>query len=266
MKINKDNILEEDKETAVQIINTLRNGGRVIGSPAQGLKETLKKLEEQKESVSLSKFEWELKDRELEDNISKLKAGIDGEIMLSEFLAQLLKYNDDLDGIIVFASLSQEQENNDKDYIPDSDFVLVHNDKFLIIDAKNISTNPDVPIHFVEKDIVTDTERPKYILEGVNSSVNVWKSFFEKYNISYSSIMNTVCIVNKTGATITDPIDSNMSLIHISELNNYLLNWHKMSSKNEYVRLYDLTQLSKCQIKKEKSGLDLSNMKKIFRV
>ena len=41
MKINKDNILEEDKELAVQLLNNLRAGNRVLGNPSRGLEITL---------------------------------------------------------------------------------------------------------------------------------------------------------------------------------------------------------------------------------
>ena len=266
MKINKDNISEQDHEYALQILNTLRNGGRVIGNPGHGLEITLKNLEEKRDSKQLSKFEWGIKDAELEENIAKLKAGIEGEKNLSDFLSQLLKYNDDLDGIIAFASLSQEQENNDLDYIPDSDFLIVRNDNFLIIDAKNVSTNPNVPIHLVGNDILTDSDKPKTVLEGVHSSVKVWQNYFDKMGIKYNSIKNIVCIVNKKGAYITPPEATDMELIHIVDLNKYLTYWYEFDSGNDYVRLYDLVQLAKCQIRKEKSELNLTNMRRLFGV
>lgn len=266
MKINKEDISQEDKELAVQVINSLRNGNRVIGTPARGLQITLKQLESKRDSVNVTKLDWLLKDRDLEESIAKLKAGIEGETQLGEFLSQLLKYNDSLDGIIAFASLSQEQDNNDKDYIPDSDFLIVHKDKFLIIDAKNISTNPNVPIHFVGNDIVTDSDKPKPILPGIHSSQRVWEEFFTKHNIKWYSIRNLVCIVNKTGAYITPPEESSMEVIHISTLNKYLTDWYNLPSGVDYVKLNDLTQLAKCQIRQDKSDLDLSYMKKVFKI
>ncbi len=268
MKINKDNISEEDKEMSIMLLNNLRSGNRVIGSPARGLEITLQELEEKRDNAisNLSHLQWGLKDKELEDNIAKLKAGIEGEKDLSVFLSELLKYNDDLDGVIAFASLSQEQENNNLDYIPDSDFVIVHNDKFLIVDAKNISTNPKVEIHIVGNDIVTNSDKPKMILEGVHSSVKVWQKYFDKNNVSYSSIKNIVCIVNKTGATCVESEDTDLELIHIAQLNDYLMNWYAEPSGVDYVKLYDLTVLAKCEIHKEKSGLDLSNMRKMFKI
>ena len=266
MKINKDNICESDKEVAIQILNSLRAGNRVIGSPGEGLSITLKELENKRDSKIYTKLEWVLTDKELNDNIEKLRAGIKGERELSEHLAQLLKYNDDLKNIIVFASLSQEQENNTLDYIPDSDFLAVKDDNYLIIDAKNISTNPKVPIHIVGNNIFTDTDKPKPVLEGVHSSVRVWKNFFEKNNIAYNSIKNVICIVNKSGAYITEPENTDMELIHIADLNDYLMNWQQEPTKNDFVTLNDLVKLSKCEIRKDKSGLDLTIMKQAFKI
>lgn len=266
MRIDKNGIKEENKEQAVHILNFLRAGNRVIGNPAQGLKTTLSELEEQRDSVEISKLDWALRDRELEDSIAKLKAGIEGEKNLASFLSQLLKYNDDLDGVIAFASLSQEQENNDKDYIPDSDFVLIHNDKLLIIDAKNISTSPKTRIHLEGRDIITDGKNPKTLLEGINSSEKVWVDFFNANGLPFSSIANVICIVNNFGADISPSVDSNMDLIHIASLNNYLLQWHSLESNEQMVRLNTLVELSNCQIRHEKSNLDLSKIKKELKV
>ena len=266
MRINKDGICENDREIAVQILNSLRAGQKVFGNPARGLEITLSELENKRDSKVYTKLEWALTDKELNENIEKLHAGIKGERELSEHLSQLLKYNDDLDGIIAFASLSQEQENNDLDYIPDSDFLIVRNDNFLIIDAKNVSTNPNVPIHLVGNDILTDSDKPKTVLEGVHSSVKVWQNYFDKMGIKYNSIKNIVCIVNKKGAYITPPEATDMELIHIVDLNKYLTYWYEFDSGNDYVRLYDLVQLAKCQIRKEKSELNLTNMRRLFGV
>lgn len=266
MKIDKSGILEQDKEYAVQILNDIRNQNRCIGNPAEGLKKTLRELEDKKDSVDKSPTSWLLKDKELLDNINKLKAGIDGEEKCSEFLSQLLKYDDSLDGCIAFASLSQEQENNNLDYIPDSDIMVMHLNNFLIIDAKNISTNPDVPIVLEGKDIITDTDRPKTILEGINSSVNVWKNYFDKVGVKYNSIKNIICIVNESGAYISPSRDTDMDLIHIIDLQEYLQKWYNTPTNVDYIRLYDLLQVANCQIRKEKSELDLTNMKRLFGV
>ena len=264
MKINKENICAEDKEMALSILNTLKLGQRVVGNPARGLEITLKELEKKKENYlsKLTKLDYELKDVELEDNIAKLKAGIEGEKKLADFLAQIIKYNDNLKDIIVIASVSQEQESNDKDYIPDSDFIVIHNDNFLIIDAKNINTNPAVPITLEKGVIQTTSDKPKILLEGIHSSEEVWRKYFEKNNIIYNNIDNVVCIVNKNGASI---VQGDADLIHISELNSYLLNWKQKESSGITI-LADVTKIAKCQIKKEKSNLDLKLFKKEFKI
>ena len=57
-----------------------------------------------------------------------------------------------------------------------------------------------------------------------------------------------------------------MELIHIADLNDYLMNWYQEPSGNDFVRLSDLVLLSKCEIRKEKSGLDLTYMKQTFKI
>ena len=267
MKIEKNGIPEEDKEYAIQILNDIRNRNRCIGNPAQGLKITLKGLEEKKNSVDNSPTTWLLKDKELISQINMVKAGIEGEEKCSDFLSQLLKYNDDLDGCVAFASLSQDQENNKLDYIPDSDIMVVHLNNFLIIDAKNISTSPDVPIKLVGNDIMAAVGKsPKIILPGIHSSVNVWAKYFDSVGVKYNSIKNIICIVNESGAYIVEPEDTDMELLHIVDLQDYLMEWYKLPTDVDYIRLYDLLQIAKCQIRKEKSDLDLTNMKRLFGV
>ena len=266
MKINKDNIPAEDKELALSIINSIRNNNRCIGNPARALQITLSELEEKKNDVDLNPTTWLLKNRELEEQIAKIKAGIEGEKQLAEFLERLLKYDDKLKDLVAFASLSQELNNNDRDYIPDSDFMIVYNDRFLIVDAKNISTNPDVPIMLDGTCILTDAERPKLLLEGVHSSINVWSDYFNKNNIKYSSIDNIICIVNKSGANITRSINTDNQLIHIATLHQFLLGWIEMQVGSGIVQLRDLTQIAKCQVRKEHSGLDLADIRRKFGV
>lgn len=266
MRVDKSGIPEEDHEYAIQILNTIRQQHRVIGNPARGLEITLSDLEKKRDSVEKSPTKWLLKDSETAAKIALLKAGIKGEQDCCEFLSQILKYDDALGDCIAFASLSMEQENNDKDYIPDSDIMIVHNNNFLIIDAKNISTNPNVPIKLDGGDIITDSEKPKMILEGVHSSVHVWEEYFDKLGVKYNSIKNIICIVNESGAYITGSYNTSMELIHIVQLQDYLMKWYTLPTNVDYVRLYDLLQVAKCQIRKEKSDLDLSNMRKLFKV
>ena len=144
--------------------------------------------------------------------------------------------------------------------------MVVHLNNFLIIDAKNISTNPDVPIKLVGNDIVTASDKPKMILPNIHSSVNVWAKYFDKLGVKYNSIKNIICIVNESGAYIEDPEDTDMELLHIIDLQDYLMDWYKTPTNVDYIRLYDLLQIAKCQIRKEKSDLDLTNMKRLFGV
>ena len=266
MKVDKSGIPEQDHEYAIQILNTIRQHHRVIGNPARGLEITLAELEKRQDSIEKGPTKWLLKDKETAAQIAMLKAGIKGEKDCCDFLSQILKYDDELGDCIAFASLSMEQENNNKNYIPDSDIMIVHNNNFLIIDAKNISTNPDVPIKLEGGDIITDSEKPKPILLGVHSSVKVWQNYFDKLGVKYNFIKNIICIVNESGAYITGSYNTSMELIHIVQLQEYLMEWYNLPSEVDYVRLYDLLQIAKCQIRKEKSDLDLSNMRKLFKV
>lgn len=261
MKINKENISEDNKELALNILNNLRSGNRVIGSPAEGLKKTLKDLETKRDNKSFSKTDWLMKDGELEENIAKLKKGIKGEEELSEYLSTILKYDDELDGVIAFASLSSEQENNNLDYIPDSDFLLVYGNNVLVIDAKAISTKPEQIIYLEEGIIVT--ESGKELLE-VHGSTHIWKKLLP----NLTSIDGYVCIVNKTGASIDknhEWYSCDYKLIHISELRDVIKEWRNECTDTT-CRLSTLVEIAKTQVKKEHSGLDLSQMKQVFRV
>ena len=62
MKLNQDNIKPEDKQLAINVRNYLINGNRVIGEPSEGLKQTLKKLEEQRTNRVVGKADWIMKD------------------------------------------------------------------------------------------------------------------------------------------------------------------------------------------------------------
>lgn len=270
MKLNKDGILDDDIKLAINIYNYLANGGRVLGNPAQGLKDTLKVLEEKYNKEKEHITDWLLDDKELKDNIAKVKAGIKGEEELADYLTVLLKNSKDLDGVIAFASLSYEQENNNLDYIPDSDFLLVFGSNLLVVDAKNINTNPDVPIMLVEDGNIVTVEKEKPVLH-VNSSTHIWEKVLNKKGLKFDTIDGYVCIVNTSGATIerTDTwYESNTKVIHISELYEELLNWVEKCKNNntDICYLSTLTEIAKTQIRKEKSGLDLEKMKRQFRV
>lgn len=269
MKINKNNISEEDKKQAISILNALRSGQRVFGNPAQGLKITLKKLQEQLNTTSGNILSWELVDSELIANIAMLNAGIQGEEQLAQYLSTLLKNSDKLDGVIAFASLSYEQESNDKDYIPDSDFLIIFGRNVLVLDAKNIKTNPDVPIT-LEDGVIVTVDKGKEIL-AVHQSTHIWENVLAEMNISIDSIDGYVVIVNKTGATVERNDEWQMShtkVIHISELYNELLIWKQWCEQqgSDVADLNMLTQIAKAQVREEKSDLDLNAMKRQFGV
>lgn len=269
MKINKNNISEEDKKQAISILNALRSGQRVFGNPAQGLKITLKKLKEQLNTTSGNILNWELVDSELIANIAMLEAGIQGEEQLAQYLSNLLKNSDKLDGIVAFASLSYEQESNDKDYIPDSDFLLIYGKNVLVLDAKNIKTNPNVPIT-LEDGVIVTVDKGKEIL-AVHQSTHIWENALGDMGIHIDSIDGYVVIVNKTGATIERNDEWEMShtkVIHVSELYQEMLIWKQWcdSQNKDVIDLNMLTQIAKAQVREKKSDLDLSAMKRQFGV
>ena len=73
MKLNQDGINPEDKNLAINIRNYLIAGNRVIGDPGEGLKQTLVKLEEQRDNRNFGILDWKIKDSELETKYLKLK-------------------------------------------------------------------------------------------------------------------------------------------------------------------------------------------------
>lgn len=266
MKINKDGISEEDHEYALRILQQLRMGKRCIGNPAEGLKKTLMDLEK-KGNKEHGETEFVLNDIELKGQIAKLKAGITGEETLAEYMERLCKLNPKINNIVLFASLSYEQEDNDKDYIPDTDFLAIYGTNIMVIDAKNITTSPQVPIYLEDGVVKTPT---KELIE-VRPSTYLWQKVFDKNQIEYSSIDGSICIVNKTGATIYKNQDwyaGHTKLIHISELEKFLIDWiDRCDEKGDNTTsLKLLTQIAKTQIKQETSGLDLSKMKLKFGV
>ena len=266
MKLNQDGIKVEDKKMAIKVRNYLVAGNRVIGDPGEGLKQTLAKLEEEKANKAYGITDWVMKDAELESQISKTKAGIDGEIKLCEYLATLIKYDDKLDGLIAFASLSYELENNNKDYIPDTDTLLVYGNHLLVIDAKNIKTKVGQTLMLLDG-VVVDADKGKPILE-VHPSTHIWTKVMEKAGIPIESIDGYVCIVNDTEIEImrTDEwYESHTKLIHISELKGILEEW--IEGKNNTASLKLLTEIAKAQIKKETdSTIDVDAIKRKFGI
>lgn len=337
MKLNQDGIKPEDKQLAINLRNYLIAGNRVIGDPGEGLRQTLAQLEEQLNSREFGKTDWEMKDPELESQISKTKAGIKGEEELCEYLARLVKYDDKLNGVIAFASLAYKFENKDKanfvnsledatfmdatytnddvvlkysngmfihvsiddynnnalfiktesisdvirkyainveeppkqpekDYIPDTDTLLVFGNNLLVVDAKNIKVKPNQSLMLMDGCVV-DADKGKEIIE-VHPSTHIWQEVMKSNGIQLDSIDGYVCIVNDTPVEIIRNDEwekSHTKLIHISELKDILEEWAK--DKSNTLSLKMLTEIAKAQIKKERNiSFDVDSIKRKFGV
>lgn len=337
MKLNQDGIKPEDKQLAINLRNYLIAGNRVIGDPGEGLRQTLAQLEEQLNSREFGKTDWEMKDPELESQISKTKAGIKGEEELCEYLARLVKYDDKLNGLIAFASLAYKFENKDKanfvnsledatfidatytnddvvlkysngmlihvsiddynnnalfiktksisdvireyalnveeppkqpekDYIPDTDTLLVFGNNLLVVDAKNIKVKPNQSLMLMDGCVV-DADKGKEIIE-VHPSTHIWEEVMKSNGIQLDSIDGYVCIVNDTPIEIIRNDEwekSHTKLIHISELKDILEEWAK--DKSNTLSLKMLTEIAKAQIKKERNiSFDVDSIKRKFGV
>lgn len=247
MRINKDNISDSDKELAVSILNKLRAGNRVIGNPAEGLKKTLRELDSKlKESQKTGPLSFKVSNKDLIGQIRLLKAGINGEETLADYIEKLIKHNPKLDGLIVFASLSSEQEDDNLDYIPDTDFVAVYGNNILILDAKNIVTSPDIPI-YIDENVL---KNPSKELIELHPSTYVWENIFKKTKTNIDSIDGCCVIINKNGALILknkEWYSSPCRPIFIGDLNEFLENWIK--NKDNTVSLKLLTEIAKTQSK-----------------
>lgn len=269
MKIIKDanNIDKEDKLLTLNILNKIRNGDRVFGNPGEGLKQTLRQLDEQHEEFlkNQSVLSFTMNDAEWKTATAQLKAGIKGEETLAEYFEKIIKYDDELQDLILFASLSDPTQNSQNlDYIPDSDFIAVYGNNILILDAKNIPTNPEIPIYLDNNSLIA--AGGKELLE-LHPSTFVWKKIFNNRNNIIDSMKGCVVIVNQSGALIwknPEWYTSSVQPIHISSLLDYLHDWVK--DKEPTINLSLLTTLSKMQIRKESTGLDLTVAHKLFGV
>ena len=250
----------EDKKKAYEIISRLKCGDRVFGNVAEGLKMTLKKTEEKIEEMQRKKsvLDYLDKDDDLKHNIALLKAGINGEEMLAEYFEKIIKHDEQLSDIILFASLSDpEQNSGGDDYISDSDFLAIYGNHILILDAKNIATNPEIPIYLSDGELCA--VGGKSILE-LHSSVPIWRNILSHQEAPYLSIHGCTVIVNNRGACIwknDEWKNSDVKPIHISELVSFLKEW--ISDKDNSCNLSLLTTISKMQIKKDK-GENVKNI------
>lgn len=268
MKLNQDGINPEDKQLAISVRNYLISGNRVIGDPGEGLRQTLQKLEAKKqEQESVGITEWVVKDSELASQIAMTKAGIEGEEKLCDYLQTLIKYDDKLSCIVAFASLSYNLDSNTKDYIPDTDTLLVCGNNILIIDAKNLKTKPNQALMLMQG-VVVDADKGKEVL-AVHPSTHIWENIFNNADIPYNSIDGYVCIVNDVDTEIIkneEWYECHNKLIHIAELKEILEEWVDGIS-NKTLSLKMLTEISKAQIKKEKElSFDVNALKRKFGI
>ena len=269
MKLNLDgfnDLPKPDKNLALNVFNYLQAGNRVIGDPGEGLKQTLAKLEEKRDNRSFSVTDWLTKDAELEEQIAKTKAGIKGEEQLCSYLATLIKHDDKLNGLVAFASLSYQLEDNTLDYIPDTDTLLVYGNHILIVDAKNLKTKPGNPLILVDN-MVMDAEKMKEIIE-VHPSTHIWQKVMNNKNIPVGSIDGYVCIVNDQETEIIRDehwYECHTKLIHIAQLRDILEEW--VEGKDDTASILMLTEIAKAQIKKEKNiSFDVDAIKRQYGI
>ena len=266
IKLNQSDIKEEDRQLAIDIKHRLQNGQMVIGNPGLGLSKTLSELKQKIKNRKFDETEWETDDIELIAQIAKTEAGLQGEKDLCSYLARLIKYDDDLDGLVAFASLSYEQENNNLSYIPDTDTLLVYGNNILVIDAKNLKLKKGVSIS-IEDGVIIDSEKGKEILE-VHQSTHIWENVCHKANIELDSIDGLACIVSKTIVPVIRNQEwyySHTKPIHIAELKSFLHEW--IQGKDNTINLKLLTEIAKAEIKEEKtSTIDIDNIKRQFGI
>lgn len=266
MKLNQSGIKPEDKQLAINVRNYLIGGNRVIGDPGEGLRQTLATLENERDNKNFGLTDWIVKDSELEQQIAMTKAGIIGEEKLCEYLSTLIKYDDKLEGLVAFASLAYDfGEENDKDYIPDTDTLLVYGNHLLVVDAKNLKTKQNHPIMLMDGAVVD--EKGKELIT-VHPSTHIWQRVMENAGIPLESIDGYVCVVNDTDTEIIrndEWYECHTKLIHISELKSILEEW--VENKSNTLQLNMLTEIAKAQIKKQKNiSFDIDSIKRKFGV
>lgn len=250
------------KKEAFILLNKLKTGDRVFGNVAEGLKITLKETEKQLETMRKSKgaLDYLDHDGDLKQQVRLLKAGINGEETLAEYCEKIIKFDENLNDIIFFASLSDSEQNEIGEangYIADSDFLAIYNNNILILDAKNIVTSPDIPIYLSGGELCT--VGGKSILE-IHPSVNIWKNYLARNHVPFISIHGCTVIVNNSGACIwknEEWYSSEIKPVHISELVDFLTKWIESIDGNgdkiSECSLYLLTKISNTQIRKEKN-------------
>lgn len=262
MRIDKNGVSEENRIEAASILQKLRDGSRLFGNVAEGLEKTLKKREKELEEFTKASnpLDFLHDDSEFREDIKKLKAGINGELKLAEYIETIIKLDDELQDIIFFASLADPDQQDiakENGYISDSDFIAVYGNDILIIDAKNVNTTPEIPLFIQGKTLISAAGVEIYEL---HPAVHVWRKVFEKYGINYiSSVHGCSVIVNNKGATIwRNPAwkASEAKPLHIAEFRQFLLDWIEKKDKNPVVNLNLLVTISKMQIRTGNSETD----------
>lgn len=270
MRLVKDveNIPLDDRVLAMQLMNRLKSGNRVFGTPAEGLTQTLKKLEEQQANMAANKGKLDYLDQDgdIRADIAKVKAGITGEQQLAEYLERVVKYDDILENMITFASVSDpEQNSGGGEYISDSDFVCLYGGHLMILDAKNIRTSPEIPIYLDGNTLVS--VGGKEIME-LHPSVHVWKRIMDKANVQLESIHGCVVIVNQQGAVVWKNKtwkQSEVKPLHISDLVDFLHKW--VEGVEPVVKLSAVTALGKMQIRKDRNlEMDVASIRMRFGI
>ena len=171
--------------------------------------------------------------------------------------------------IIMLIGLSgcsnSELSENDKEYIPDTDTLLVYGNHLLVVDAKNIKTKPGHPLQMIGGVIVDD--RGKEVLE-CHPSTHIWEKVMQQNNIPLGSIDGYVCIVNDTQTDIIrddEWYNCHTKLIHVSELKEILETW--VQGKDNTLYLNMLTEIAKAQIKKANDiTFDVNSIKRRFGI
>lgn len=257
--IDKNGIKEEDKELALKIIKELRNGKRVFGNPGEGLRITLKKLEQcLLDKNSNNPLVWKTKNKNIMQEISRVKAGINGEIRLASYIEQIIKNDPKLHGIIFFASLSSIDTETEEQlgYIPDTDFIAVYGKNIMILDAKNITISENNPIYIDNNFLKT----PSSVIMELKSSKYIWENIFRKENFNGKIDGCTVLISdNKTLIYKNEEWYKNPCRpIFVGDLREFLIEWIS-KIKDTALSLKLLTIISNTQIRKKKSDIKFSD-------
>lgn len=258
--VKPEELTSDDQLLVKKIMEKLRGGNRVFGNVAEGLKQTLKNRETELENLKSNRnpLDYLENDSELLHDIKLLKAGINGEEELAEYLRKIIKLDKSLQDVIFFASLSDPEQNEigeENGYIADSDFIALYDRHILIMDAKNIATSSEIPIYLEGNNLMSTGNKP--LLE-LHPSTYVWKNIFTKNGVMYNSLHGCTVIINKSGSIIwknSEWYESEVKPLHISELIDFLHSWIENTNVTgtPEVPLSLLLILSKMQIKTVKS-------------